>query len=180
MRIGLTAVSPTTDKVIEHAQAAERDGFTSLWFASYLLGDPLGAMALAGRETSSIELGTAVLQTYPCHPGLQANRTAAAAAAMGRPGLVLGLGPSHQPVIEGVFGLSYEHPGRSTEEYLRILVPMLQGAAVDVDGEAWSAHSGQAPVERPVPVLLAALGPRLLRVAGQLADGVVLWMAPAR
>ena len=85
MRIGLAAVSPTTDKVVEHARAAEGDGFTSLWFASYLLGDPLVAMALAGRATSSIELGTAVLQTYPCHPVLQANRTAAAAPP--RPGL---------------------------------------------------------------------------------------------
>ncbi len=180
MRIGLTAVSPTTDKVVEHAKAAERDGFSALWFASYLLGDPLVAMAIAGRETSSIELGTAVLQTYPCHPVLQANRVAAAAAAMGRPGLTLGIGPSHQPVIEGVFGLSYDHPGRSTEEYLGILAPMLRGEPVDVDGDDWSAHSPPAPVERPVPVLLAALGPRLLRVAGELADGVVLWMAPAK
>ena len=114
MRIGLTAVSPTTDKVVEHAKASERDGFSSLWFASYLLGDPLVAMALAGRETSTIELGTAVLQTYPCHPVLQANRVAAAAAAMGRPGLTLGIGPSHRPVVEGTFGLSYDHPGRST------------------------------------------------------------------
>jgi F420-dependent oxidoreductase-like protein len=180
MRIGLTAVSPTTDKVIEHAVAAERDGFTSLWFASYLLGDPLVAMALAGRETSSIELGTAVLQTYPCHPVLQANRTAAAAAAMGRPGLTLGVGPSHRPVIEGLFGMSYDHPGRSTEEYVRILAPMLRGEVVDADGEDWSAHGARASIEAPVPVLLAALGPRLLRVAGELADGVVLWMAPAR
>ena len=180
MRIGLTAVSSTTDKVIEHARAAERDGFSSLWFASYLLGDPLVAMALAGRETTSIELGTAVVQTYPCHPVLQANRTAAAAAAMGRPGLTLGIGPSHRPVIEGMFGLSYDHPGRSTEEYLRILVPMLRGEAVDVDGDDWTAHGARAPVEQPVPVLLAALGPRLLRVAGELADGVVLWMAPAK
>jgi len=180
MRIGLTAVSPTTDKVIEHAKAAERDGFRSLWFASYLLGDPLVAMALAGRETSSIELGTAVLQTYPCHPVLQANRVAAAAAAMGRQGLTLGIGPSHRPVVEKIFGLSYDHPGRSTEEYLRILTPMLRGEPVDVDGEDWSAHSPAAPVERPVPVLLAALGPRLLRVAGELADGVVLWMASAK
>src|SRR4029079_11605002 len=145
MRIGLTAVSPTTDKVIEHAQAAERDGFSSLWFASYLLGGPLVAMALAGRETSAIELGTAALPTYPCHPVLQANRAAAAAAAMGRPGLVLGVGPSHRPVIEGVFGLSYDHPGRSTEEYLRILAPLLRGESVDADGEDWTAHGAQAP-----------------------------------
>lgn len=178
MRIGLTAVSTTTDKVIEHAQQAEREGFTSLWFASYLLGDPLTAMALAGRATASIELGTAVLQTYPCHPVLQANRVAAAAAAMGRPGLTLGIGPSHRPVVEGLFGLSYDHPGRNTEEYVRILAPLLRGEQVDVAGEDWSAHGAQAPIDAPIPVLLAALGPRLLRVAGEFADGVVLWLAP--
>lgn len=180
MRIGLTAVAGTTDKIVEHARAAERDGFSSMWFASYLAGDPLVAMAIAGRETSSIELGTAVLQTYPCHPVLQANRVAAAAAAMGRPGLTLGVGPSHEPVIRGMFGLSYDHPGRNTEEYVRILAPLLRGEVVDVEGTDWTARGASAPVGRPVPVLLAALGPRLLRVAGELTDGVVLWMAPVR
>lgn len=180
MRIGLTAVANTTDKIVEHAEAAERDGFSSLWFASYLAGDPLVAMAVAGRATERIELGTAVLQTYPCHPVLQANRAAAAANAMGRPGLTLGVGPSHQPVIEGLFGMSYDHPGRNTEEYLRILAPLLQGESVDFDGEDWTARGASAPVEQPVPLLLAALGPRLLRVAGELADGVVLWMAPTK
>ena len=180
MRIGLTAVAGTTDKIVEHAQAAERDGFHSLWFASYLAGDPLVAMAMAGRETERIELGTAVLQTYPCHPVLQANRTAAAANAMGRPGLTLGVGPSHRPVVEDMFGLSYDHPGRNTEEYLRVLAPLLRGEGVDFDGEDWTAHGAAAPVEQPVPVLLAALGPRLLRVAGELADGVVLWLAPVK
>lgn len=180
MRIGLTAVAGTTDKIVEHAQAAERDGFHSLWFASYLAGDPLVAMAMAGRETERIELGTAVLQTYPCHPVLQANRAVAAANAMGRPGLTLGVGPSHRPVIENMFGLSYDHPGRNTEEYLRVLAPLLRGEGVDFDGEDWTAHGAAAPVEQPVPVLLAALGPRLLRVAGELADGVVLWLAPVK
>src|SRR6478672_328154 len=127
MRIGLTAVSPTTDKVIEHAQAAERDGFTSLWFASYLLGDPLVAMAIAGRETSSIELGTAVLQTYPCHPVLQANRIASVALAMGRPGFTVGIGPSHESAITGMYGYSYGKPGQNTEEYLSILTALLRG-----------------------------------------------------
>lgn len=180
MRIGLTVVANTTEKVVEHVRAAEADGFTSMWFASYIAGDPLVAMAIAGRETSRIELGTAVLQTYPCHPVLQANRVAAAAAAMGRAGLTLGVGPSHEPVIAGMFGLSYDHPGRNTEEYLRILTPLLRGEGVDFEGADWTAHAPAAPVERTVPVLLAALGPRLLRVAGELADGVVLWMAPVQ
>ncbi|HEY5697497.1 MAG TPA: LLM class flavin-dependent oxidoreductase, partial [Acidimicrobiales bacterium] len=83
MKIGLTAGAATLDKTIAQAQQAEADGFHSLWYASGLLGDPLVAIALAGRATSTIELGTAVLQTYPCHPLLQARRAASVVEAMG-------------------------------------------------------------------------------------------------
>jgi F420-dependent oxidoreductase-like protein len=182
VRIGLTGGGTTVDKVVQQAKQAEADGFTSLWYASVVTGDPLVAMALAGRETSRIELGTAVLQTYPCHPLLQANRAVSVVDAMGRPGFTLGIGPSHEPLVRGVFGLSYDHPGRSTEEYVRILTGVLRGETVDVDGDDWSAHTdGRAAAPaHPVPVLVSALGARLLRVAGEVADGTVLWMAPAR
>jgi F420-dependent oxidoreductase-like protein len=182
MRIGLTGGGSSVDKVVQQAKRAEADGFTSLWYASLVTGDPLVAIALAGRETSRIELGTAVLQTYPCHPILQANRAASVVDAMGRPGFTLGIGPSHEPLIRGVFGLSYDHPGRSTEEYVRILTGTLRGERIDFDGADWSAHTvgRMVPVVQPVPVLVSALGARLLRVAGELADGTVLWMAPAR
>jgi F420-dependent oxidoreductase-like protein len=182
VRIGLTGGGSSVDKVVEQATRAEADGFASLWYASVVTGDPLVAIAVAGRETSRIELGTAVLQTYPCHPLLQANRAASVVDAMGRPGFTLGIGPSHEPVIRGVFGLSYDHPGRSTEEYVRILTGALRGEVVDVDGEDWSAHTAgrMAPGAHPVPILVAALGARLLRVAGELTDGAVLWMAPPR
>ncbi|MGZ4710739.1 MAG: TIGR03564 family F420-dependent LLM class oxidoreductase [Acidimicrobiales bacterium] len=182
MRIGLTGGASTVDKMVEQAERAEADGFTSLWYASVVGGDPLVPMAIVGRATHRIELGTAVLQTYPCHPLLQANRAASVVAGMGRAGLTLGIGPSHEPLVRGVYGLSYDHPGRSTEEYLRVLAPLLRGEDVDVDGEDWSAHTmgrAVAPAQ-PVPLLVSALGPRLLRVAGEVADGTILWMAPAR
>ncbi|MGV0809745.1 TIGR03564 family F420-dependent LLM class oxidoreductase [Mycolicibacterium setense] len=179
MRIGLTGGGSTLDKLVQQARDAEERGFTALWYASSVLRDPLTAMAIAGRETTRIELGTAVLQTYPCHPILQANRAAAAAEAMGRPGLTLGLGPSHAPLIRDVFGLSYDRPGLNTEEYLRILTDLLRGNAVDFTGCDWSAHIFDPPPAVPVPVLLSALSPRLLRVAGQYADGTILWMASA-
>jgi F420-dependent oxidoreductase-like protein len=182
MRIGLTGGGSSTERVIAQAQRAEADGFSALWYASEVCGDPLVAMALAGRQTTTIELGTAVLQTYPCHPVLQAKRIAAVVEAMGRPGFTVGIGPSHEPLIREVFGMSYDHPGRSTEEYLQILTTLLRGQDADIDGQDWSAHThGRiiTPSQR-VPVLVAALGPRLLRVAGELADGVVLWMAPPR
>lgn len=179
MRIGLTGGGTTVDKIVRQAEQAEADGFTSLWYASNVAGDPLVAMALAGRATSSIELGTAVLQTYPCHPLLQANRIAAAVEAMARPGFTLGIGPSHGPLIREVYGLDYDHPGRNTEEYLRIITALLRGQDVDVAGEDWTTRSADrmVPPAHPVPVLLSALSPRLLRVAGQIADGTVLWMA---
>lgn len=182
MRIGLTGWGGSVDVVVEQAKQAEADGFTSLWYASVVTGDPVVAIAVAGRETSRIELGTAVLQTYPCHPLLQANRVASAVDAMGRPGLTIGIGPSHEALVRGVYGLSYDHPGRSTEEYLRILTGLLRGETVDVEGADWTVHSENrmAPVAHPVPVLLSALGPRLLRVAGEVADGTLLWMAPMR
>src|SRR6185312_16773118 len=118
MRIGLTGGGATADRIVQQAVEAEADGFTSLWFASAVFGDPLVAMALAGRATTTIELGTSVLQTYTCHPVLQSNRAASTAAAMGRPGLTLGVGPSHRPVIEEGYGLSYDEVGAHPEEYL--------------------------------------------------------------
>jgi F420-dependent oxidoreductase-like protein len=182
VRIGLTGGGATVDKVVAQAERAEADGFTSLWYASVVTGDPLVAMAIAGRQTTTIELGTAVLQTYPCHPLLQANRAASVVDAMGRPGLTIGIGPSHQPLVEGVYGYAYDHPGRSTEEYVRILTGLLAGEPVEFEGADWTARTaGRAvPPPHPVPVLVSALGPRLLRLAGAVADGTVLWMAPAK
>lgn len=182
MRIGLTGMGASVDKIVGQAERAEADGFTSLWYASTVAGDPLTAIAIAGRSTNRIELGTAVLQTYPCHPVLQANRVAAVVSAMNRPGFTLGIGPSHRALVEGVYGQSYDHPGRNTEEYLHILTAVLHGQEADFQGQDWSAHSAGAvaPLAYPVPTLLAALSPRLLRIAGQLADGAICWMATAK
>ena len=160
MRIGLYGGAATPDKIVEQAQQAEADGFSSLWYASGVLGDPLVAMALAGRATSTIELGTAVLQTYPCHPLLQAHRAASVAAAMGRPGFTLGVGPSHESNMSGIYGLSYDHPGRNTEEYVRMLTALLRGEDVEFEGEDWTVrHAGRGRRD-PHPIPRAALRPR--------------------
>jgi F420-dependent oxidoreductase-like protein len=181
MRIGLTGGGSTADRIIQQAVDAEADGFSSLWYASAVFGDPLVAMALAGRATVRIELGTSVLQTYTCHPVLQANRAASTAAAMGRPGLAIGVGPSHQPAIEGAYGLSYEHVGAHTEEYVAVLADLLAGKGVDHQGEHFRINiPAVAPLAQPVRIMLSALAPRLLRVAGELTDGTVLWMGNAR
>lgn len=169
--------------MIQQAEQAEIDGFTTLWFPSAFAGDPLTAMALVGRATSSIELGTSVLVTYACHPALQASRVAATVSAMGWPGrFTLGIGPSHQPVVEGMLGLSYDTAGRHTDEYVQIVTQLLRGEAVAFRGDDFTVNTGAPQLldDVTIPVLVGALAPRLLRVAGQHADGTILWMGNAR
>jgi alkanesulfonate monooxygenase SsuD/methylene tetrahydromethanopterin reductase-like flavin-dependent oxidoreductase (luciferase family) len=153
----LSAGAPTAERAIQQAEEAEAAGFASLWYPGAVSGDPLIQMALAGRATTRLELGTAVLQTYPCHPTLQAARIKSLQAALGRD-VTLGIGPSHRMVVEHL-GLSYDHVGQDTEQYVKELAPLL--------GEG-------------ISLLLAALGPRLLRVAGENAAGTIVWLANAR
>lgn len=183
MRIGLPGLGSTPEKVIRQAERAEADGFTSLWYTTGVGGDPMTAMALAGRATTRIELGTAVMQTYACHPVLQASRSIAAALAIGTPGrFTLGVGPSHAVFVESMLGLSYGHPGRHTDEYVQVVASLLRGQRVAFAGEEFRVNAGAIPgaVEAGVQLLVSALAPRLLRVAGQHADGTILWMANAR
>lgn len=181
MRIGLTGFGTSTDQVVRQAERAEADGFAALWYPSAVLGDPLPAMALAARATTGIELGTAVLPSYTCHPVLQASRAAAVADAAGPGRFTLGVGPSHRPVVEDRYGLSYATPGRHTEEYVQVVAGLLRGERVEYAGAEYrvQADPPAALGGTQVPVLVAALGSRLLRVAGQYADGTILWMANA-
>ena len=123
-----------------------------------------------------IEVGTAVVPTYPRHPAALAQQALTAQAALsGR--LTLGIGLSHQIVIEGMFGYSFESPARHMREYLAVLLPILREGRVSFAGETMRAEIGlTAPRDHNVPVLLAALAPRMLRLAGREADGTVLWM----
>jgi F420-dependent oxidoreductase-like protein len=180
MHIGLSGGGRDADRMIEQAVEAEADGFHALWYAGAIGGDPLVAMAVAGRATERIELGTSVLQTYTAHPYLMANRAAAVSVAMKRPGFVLGVGPSHEIAIAGQFAMDYGHVGRHTEEHVAILTALLRGETLNTVGEDLSLRGGFiAKPPHPVPVLVAALAPRLLRVAGSIADGTILWMANA-
>jgi F420-dependent oxidoreductase-like protein len=183
MRIGLTGAGTTADRIVEQAKRAEADGFTSMWYPSAAGGgDPLLAMALAGRATSAIELGTAVLVSYACHPVLQASRANAVVSAIGAPGrFSLGIGPSHRVVVADRLGLSYDTPGRHTDEYVQILTGLLRGEQVSFAGQEFRVEAGPIPLldGAEIPVLVAALGPRLLRTAGSRTAGTVLWMANA-
>jgi 5,10-methylenetetrahydromethanopterin reductase len=179
MRIGLTmgAARPADDynSLIRQVVEAEKDGFETLSFNSGLAGEPLVTIAVAGRETSRIELQTGIAVTYTRHPLLMAQAALTAnAACNGR--LVLGVGPSHRPTIERL-GLSYEHAGVHAREYVTIVKALLTESKVEFHGDFYDVETAlQLSWGRPCPVLVAALAPHMLRTAGEVADGTVTWM----
>ncbi|HEY9035727.1 MAG TPA: LLM class F420-dependent oxidoreductase [Pseudomonadales bacterium] len=166
----------TIDQYIAEVQQAEAMGFEQAWMGQVFSTDAIGMMTLLGRETKTIHLGTAVTPIYPRHPtALALQALTASAASDGR--FDLGIGVSHQLVMEDMFGLSYERPAARTEEYLRVLMPLLRGEQCDFDGNDYRVHAKMTvPGAHAVPVLVAALGERMLRIAGTLADGTSTWM----
>ena len=181
MRIGILAAETGGDqalgKLALHLRRAADDGFASFWMSNIFGLDALTSLAVAGSQVPGIELGTAVVPTYPRHPAVLAQQALTAALAVGPGRLTLGIGLSHKIVIEDMYGYSFERPARHMREYLSVLLPLLDGTAVSVDGSTLSAHIGlSTPRAGRVPVLLAALAPRMLDLAGEQTDGTVLWM----
>lgn len=180
MRIGLFFGDATIDDTVAAVRTAEEQGFDSVWLPQIFGLDAVTTLALAGREVPRIELGTAVVPTYPRHPSALAGQALTASAAAGGR-ITLGVGLSHQIVIEDMFGYSFEKPVRHMREYLSALVPLLNGEAADVTGETLSAHVALAvPGAQPVPVLVAALGPKMLQLAAERATGAITWMTGPR
>ncbi len=184
MRIGING-TPLVGKasvaaVVEHALAAEADGFASYWLAEHPSGgfDALSVLAITGQSVQSMELGTAVIPTYPRHPLVLAGQARTVASAMAAP-LTLGVGLSHQPMLAAL-GLSDDKPIRHLRDYLSVLLPLLDTGRVAYNGATLQCEATMfAHVDKPVPVVVAALGPQALRVAGARTAGTSLaWVGP--
>jgi 5,10-methylenetetrahydromethanopterin reductase len=167
-------------RLVRESRRAEERGFASAW-APHVFGlDAVGALAIAGCETRRIELGTAVVPAFARHPfALAQQALTAQAATEGR--FTLGVGPSHRFIVEGMLGLSYERPARHIREYLSVLLPLLERGSVAHQGEVYRVNGElRFSVQDRVPVLVAALGPVMLRLAGSLTAGTVTWMTGPR
>jgi F420-dependent oxidoreductase-like protein len=189
MRIGLMVGSDKersrADRLsglLDDGKTAEAQGFASFWFPQvpgYL--DALTAVALLGQVTERIEIGTAVVPIQTRHPLILAQQALTTQiACSGR--FSLGLGPSHHWIIADQLGLPYDRPARLVRDYLDVLLAAFTGPGrVDLDNDNYRVHS---PIDVTdsfeMPVLLAALGPAMLRIAGERASGTVLWMADER
>ena len=161
---------------------AEHAGMDTAWIPQIPSDfDAMLAVALMGAVTSRIELGTAVIPLQTQHPIALARQALSAHAGCGGR-LALGVGPSHHWIVRDMLGLGYEHPAAYTRDYLEVLNAALSGnGTVDVSNDTFTVHNplDLEPVA-PLPVLIAALGPVMLRIAGEHADGTVLWMADER
>jgi 5,10-methylenetetrahydromethanopterin reductase len=181
MRIGTSLAEPAgpdpLGALADQIRSGADDGFASAWISNIFGLEALTALAVAGRQVPGIELGTAVVPTYPRHPAVLAQQALTTDVALGGR-LALGIGLSHQIVIQDMYGHSFDKPARHMREYLAVLVPLLAGDPADFDGETVHAHIGlSVPRSRPkMPLLLAALAPQMLRLAGTRADGTILWM----
>ncbi len=176
MRIGGLIGGATVEEIIASVQGFADDGFTSAWLTDAYGFDPLTIFAIAGRDVPDIELGTAVVRTHPRHPMELAQQALTVNAAIGGR-LALGIGPSHKPSIERQWGLSFDRPIRHVREYLSILLPLVRDGTVAFHGQTLSADATLFIDDgRPCQVLLGALGPKMVHLAGSLADGTVTFM----
>ncbi len=184
MKIGLFYGAAPSDNVelnavIAEAVQAEADGLDSFWMPHIFWSgtDTMTTLALIGAQTERIALGTGVITTYLRHPVAMAQQAITVQVATnGR--LTLGVGPAHKPAIEDVLGLSYDRPAKHTREYLSVLNSLITDGKVDFDGEFFNVHTAFViPDAMPVPVMISALAPLMLRLAGSTTDGTITWMA---
>ena len=176
MHIGVFADARTVDQLTTEARDCAERGFASFWIPQIFQLDAITALAIVAHEVPDIALGTAVIPTYPRHPmALAAQALTLNQVAGGR--FTLGIGLSHQIVIESMLGLSYDKPVRHLREYLSILLPLLHGEPAAFAGETLTANvTLDIPDATPLPVVVAALGAQMLKLAGSRTEGTVTWM----
>src|SRR4051794_4687905 len=188
MRIGLMVgpergrYATKVERMRDDVEWAEAAGLSTVWIPQIPDEfDALTAVALVGAASSRIEIGTAVVPVQPRHPIALAQQVLSTQAACGGR-LALGLGVSHHWIIDEMLGLPYEHPVSTMRSYLDVLDQALAGPGkVDVENDLFRIHNALDVTDvAPTPVLLAALGPAMLRLAGERTDGTILWMADER
>ena len=179
LTIGLGARGETTVAgLVSRAQELESEGFHGVWMPTAFGFDALTALAVVASQTKRVEIGTAVVPTFPRHPVVMAQQALTAqSAAEGR--FTLGIGLSHKVMMEDALGIPYEHPAKHMREYLSVLAPLLRGEPANFQGETYRVNTPVTIAAPPVQLLVAAMGPAMLKLAGTLADGTITsWVGP--
>lgn len=178
MRIGMmvgegSGAAPELAGLVERGRVVEAAGLDSAWIANIAL-DGMTAATVLGASTSKIEIGTAVMPTYTRHPAAMVQQAASTQLACGGR-FALGIGLAHKFMVENAWGMSYAKPAKHMREYLEILMPLLHGQAVKHEKDQYQVNLQPPPGDASTSVLVAALGPIMLRLTGELADGTITW-----
>lgn len=168
---GRTALASLTEQV----RSAHDAGFGSFWTPQIFGLDALTAYAVIGHEVPDITLGTAVVPTFPRHPSMLAQQALTVSQATGGR-LRLGIGLSHKPVVEQMWGYSFDKPVQHLREYLDVLLPLLEGKPANVQGQQYRVNTFTDLVAPRPEVLVAALGSQMLKLCAERTDGTLLWM----
>lgn len=177
-RIGIAFQELRPAEMVEAVVRADELGVPTWWMTTGGAGpDGLTLLGAAAARTKRIRMGTAIIPTFPRHPLVMVQQAQVIASlAAGR--LVLGIGPSHGPVISGSFGIPFERPLEHLREYYAVLKTGLHTGKADFDGARFRVHA-QVPYPSPVPVMISALQVKSFRLAGRISDGAISWMCPA-
>ncbi len=175
-RVGLVVAGADATTTIARIIAAEAAGVRQVWMTQITSADTLTLYAAAAAQTKGIRLGTAIVPTYPRHPlALALQAMTLGDLAPGR--LRLGVGPSHRPTIEGVYGLPMTAPLDHLREYVTILRAALWEGQVNFQGRFYQVKASLPRTPR-TPILVSALREGAFRLAGEIADGAISWMCP--
>jgi len=175
MKISLFDSSTTVDAAVVNARRAREAGLGRYWVPQVRNADPVAVLSVVGREVEDIGLGTSVIAMQSTLPQMLAQQSLTLNQISGGR-FTLGLGTSHQPVITGVFGLEWGKPYTHMVEYLDALLPLLAERTVSTTGTYVSHHTSiDVPADRP-EVMLAAMGPKMLRLAAERTSGTITWM----
>ncbi len=175
MELGIFGSSRNIDDLKKQVQEANTLGYSTFWTPQIFNLDALTALAVIAESVEGIRLGTSVIPTYPRHPMMLAQQALTVnQVSNGR--LDLGIGLSHKPVVEGMWGISFDAPVGHMSDYLQILMALLHDGTISYGGKHLTSRGGiDVPADAP-PVLVAALGPQMLKLVGIVADGTVTWM----
>ena len=176
--VGIHVQGQSLPETVSLIQRADQAGVASVWLTAGGLGaDSLTTLAVAGTQTEQIQLGTSIAVTFSRHPiAMIQQAVAVSQVAPGR--FRLGIGPSHRPTIENIYGLPFERPLEQVREYATVLGQAFHGGDVSFDGKRFRVHA-KVPNPPAVPVYLAALRPAAYALAGENADGAISWVSPA-
>ena len=167
------ALPPTLQ--LDYGVRAEERGFRAAWFPEITFGDAFGPATAVATRTSRLGLGTGVVGIWS-RSAVTLALQAATLNELSNGRLLLGVGLQARGYVEGWHGQTYERPVRAMKEYVTILRRILAGESVTFEGEIFSVRNFQLqmqPPERPVRIYMAAIGPQMTRLAGELADGII-------